>query len=580
MNEQQRRRHVLRGNKCCRAPSRCVSIAVSAEQHPDSADPRRTVSRWRMGSAVYSESDGLNLLRWESFTTPDREQFWAWIVGHGCARERVWLWSAGLAADMMLSGLWLCVTRSDVVVERYVFSDPPTSVSWRIGSARFTAVDTRNYLPRRKWPVGNAEEEAASIDEFARTVTRMTRLLSLGNMATTVGGIAWNAYRHRFMRHKVVIHPCERALNIERAAYYGGDCLALHVGMAPEPACHLDVNGLYPSVMAQHEYPVSLDRVGDGMSVASLAEAILDRGVVASVKVESEEDEFPARRNGHRRSLCGAFWTYLAGPELSAALARGQIVQVGEYATYKTAFIFGEWVEYMTVLRRDAERAEDADVADLAKLVCNALSGKWAQRGSEWEPAPGQAPEVSIGEWWAFDTATRKLERFCAVGGKVSRLCRRGEWRDSFPAISAYITSHGREVMRQLREIAGSRQVFYQDTDSLFCTALGRERLRRAGLIHPTRLGALKEVAGPADLEIFGNKVYNYSGKLTAAGMADGAVLESEGEYRLTVAERARQLLGHAESLQTATSPMVYRVRQSSAGRVVDADGWTWPQRE
>lgn len=593
----QRRRHTVGSCGAVPLPMRFVCATVAPVAYQDRYNARIVHQRWRAGAAVCATWSDDGAIDYDELVTDDREGLLAWIERHGSRRENVWLWTCRTVEWMQLTGFMHSLSRDYCRVLHAVIGDPPTSLRLRLGGRRFVLADTRNFTPGGledlaeycclRMPAlpllgctdadaaGHARSGAWSILHFAVALRSLAERAELGGLSSTLGSCAWRWYRHAFMSRSVEVHCCGEALRMERESYHGGDVIVGHVGPAPRRAYHLDVNSLYPSVMADAPHPTRLDTLYQSAKVGDIADALQERCVIARVEMDDCANAYPMRRDGLRVDSCGRYWTCLAGPELRLALSNGSVARAGQMATYQSGNLFGEWSEYWWSLRLRAIAAGDALVGKIAKAVANALSGRWAMRSPEWVPVGNVLAPVPIGEWWEVDATTGARSFYLAIGRKVLRRSQRGEGAESFPAVASYITSAGRVRMRALRCLAGEREVYYQDTDSLFVSALGLSRLSAAGEVRDGALGRLRLIAGPKTLDIAAPRVYNYGGEQTASGL-DGQTAEDDGSvWRHRVGERGRSVLTHSADMTTHETAQTYRVSGSAGTRLIGPDGWT-----
>jgi hypothetical protein len=129
-------------------------------------------------------------------------------------------------------------------------------------------------------------------------------------------------------------------------------------------------------------------------------------------------------------------------------------------------------------------------------------------------------------QWFEVD-ANGDLVQYRAIGWNVDRMeTLQEEQSDTFPAITAYINSHGRAYLWKLMQIAGDGNVYYVDTDALIVNQLGFDALYAAGKMGMTQIGMLKLEDMPKHLRIHGRQSYEMDGVLTISG-ASGKTLKS-----------------------------------------------------
>jgi len=352
----------------------------------------------------------------------------------------------------------------------------------------------------------------------------------LGPAPTTISQHAMNAYRHRFMPTKIYIHTREAATAIERAAYAGGRCDCLELGVVKRsPIYLLDVNSFYPSVMAHHAYPVKLAWSGQRVSPAGLGRIIEDHSAVATVTLETDRPWYPVRAREGLVFPVGRFDTALATPELDLALRYGHLAAVESAAVYEQADLFTDYVDHFYSVKTEAEKAGDALMRQHAKLMLNTLYGKFGQRTGFWEVC-GPCTPGEIGAWEEYHGDDPTPTKYRKVAGTVQRLVPGGESFDAFPAIAAHATSYGRVRLLELIEAAGWDHVYYFDTDGLFVDGTALKRLRP--FMAPGTLGGLEIRAKGRRLTIWAPKHYELDGERTVKGIRRNAEDLGGGVYR------------------------------------------------
>jgi hypothetical protein len=170
----------------------------------------------------------------------------------------------------------------------------------------------------------------------------------LGCMGKTAASQSFNAFKHRFMEHNIYVHTNEKAINLERKSYYGGRVECWQIGeRANDDYYYIDVNSMYPFVMANFDYPTKLLSYQSYNSIHDIKTAIDDgEGVVVKVKIKTDKPYFPLRRDKKLIFPVGEFWTYLATPEIKFAIENNLIVEVAECSYYKMDSIFKPFVYY------------------------------------------------------------------------------------------------------------------------------------------------------------------------------------------------------------------------------------------
>lgn len=372
----------------------------------------------------------------------------------------------------------------------------------------------------------------------------------LGNFAMTVAGQAFNAYRHRFMGFPIYIHDNLKAIKMEREAYAGGRNECFHIGRVPASEVYgCDVNSMYPSVMREHVYPTRLVAVRSLPRMKEI-EKWLEDGylLVGECYVDTDVPIFHKKLEKLVFPV-GRYWTTLCTPEIIEGLRRGLIKKVRKVAVYEGAPIFREYVEYFYGKRLEAKASGDRVRDLLYKLFLNSLYGKFGQKAEHWEKVddatdPNMMRVEIVYDW---DTGKKCMEK--VVGGGVFRKKHDPEdnesW-NSFPAIAAHVTAYARMRLWTYIETAGLENVYYCDTDSIYCSIEGFRRLERAGLIDDRELGLLKLERVCREFTLYGCKDYEFvdvktgERKVKMKGVSKGAIPiepDDEGHPRYVVVQ-------------------------------------------
>lgn len=493
----------------------------------------------------------------------------------------VWIFAHNLSRVFTVIGGWLRwrqgtlgVKHDEVAWERpgcpidpnsckpglIVDGDPPVIFDlWHKAGGKTTWVDTRNYwhVPQPSFDTAQAEHDY--IREQVTGLIAEHKQRQLGNFGLTAASIGWNAWRHKFMTKPVFIHGDDKTDALERKSYFGGWTACFRTGKIAEPCVQLDVNGLYPFVMATRQLPFQLDRSANERHADTDHISCDPWRCIATVSINSPGLCFP-RRIGERKSQvdCGRFHTVLGGPELHRAISAGVVEQIGEWSSYQLAVMFADYVEYFADVRREAESTHNQAAASLAKAAAVGLYGRFARCTPKWEalsdttalPERWTALSPEAMAAWLQLTSVEAGRRVNVCGNAVNtnmllRLVGR-HWQinrqstrhpDSFVAIASFITSYAREYMQSIVAIAGKDNVFRVATDSIITNRDGFTALQRNGMIHPTALGKLKIEASGNDAEFFGVHCFRLGDKWTRGGLSsdfevlpDGTVREYEVE--------------------------------------------------
>jgi len=495
------------------------------------------------------------------------------------------------------------------------------------GTCKF--VDTMNYYPyalshlgermgcpKTEWP-GFAADDATmfaycrnDVDIIERAMLRTLdcwRESDGGVWQPTAAMLAMTSFRHRLPAGRkgspdptIVYDDKDSWDELERDAYYGGQVTCFYVGavlpadfdrdqitrkvhieeLSPPtgPIYLLDVRSLYPSVMRDHKYPFRRLFTRRSASVGDVKSWLAAYGVIARVKINSTTDEYTLRTDKGQLQAVGRFDTTLCGPELERAIDAGHVVAVGSVQVYCMDYLFRGWVDHWMRVREDADRIGDVMRSEYTKLILNSLSGKFAQCGSHWVERPEITPPADFGHWSEYDHGSSALRQMRAICGYTQeRVGGDPPWY-TFPSISAYVTTHGRERMRWLRQQCPARSVLYQATDSLLCTTDAYYAMEGMGLIRDRELGYLQVKATGEYGEVLGCNHYRIGDSWTRSGAWGKAVRKEDGRFYYQSFEGTASILQQQPDGKVRVCEQeVRKIGEYPKGKV-GPTGWvSWP---
>lgn len=593
-----RRIHLLAGNKSLQQPNNVIFF--DTETHFTLTPDKRQIHYLWFGWACYQrrdEGDSWRYPEWHRFETIDA--FWSWVVAKTRDKTRLYLFSHNGGFDLPVVHAFTELPARGWKLTRAVVDCPPCICTWRQGDRTIRYVDTLNIwrmpldkvgasigIPKLPMPVPAASK--TQWDVYGKRDVEVIRVAllkwweflrreDLGGFAPTLAGQALTAYRHRFMAHIILVDDNEEAAELSRAAYVGGRVECFRIGSYAGDFFYLDVNSMYPSVMATQQFPQRLLGVYGRPTESELATWLEERAVICECELETNSPIYPVIIEGRLCFPVGRFTATLAGPELALAMAHGHLKSASRAAVYLKAPLFELFVRYMYGQRMKAREAGDEIRQWLFKLMLNSLYGKFGQRGRLFEKYAESDPnEVEVWDErdadigldgfpveWDLDDPRRVPENkkppvyhYRKFGGMVQQWQNEGESRDSMPCIAAYVTAYARVVLWRAIVQAGRENCLYCDTDSLVVTREGFERLE--GLIHPDHLGWWKLERELQVVQIYGPKDYVFDGEKKVKGVRHNATWISEDDVVQDHFVGFRGLLREG----SLDSPIVYSVQK------------------
>jgi hypothetical protein len=606
-----RTQHYMRPNHGTHVPRNLIFVDTIPQSIP--VEHQADVSLLRLDFGVadairFAEGEESRWVR-QPFKTP--LAFWSFVNRRIRTKTSTWLIGHGIAKHFTLVDGWrhldsgyysLMPREKDTISQRkdehddlsqpggfLIDGDPPTLMILYAPDHVVHVVDIQNYgvatveelaaaagvklhqkpdihAPYKMWEAYLSKRVLAVRQYFVQLLA-FWETRELGQFRHTAASLALAAYRHKFLRDKILIHTCEPALHAEREALVGGQFTSYFCGRI-EPAAYFDAkakktgnrkrgterqgpvyvfdcNSLYPYVMRNHDFPAELVAPKSQGEFEDLLQWRKQLALIARVEVETVQHPYPLVHDRERYWAVGRFWTVLAGPELDRAIDYGHVRRVGEIYAYTKANLFQSYVDYFHEQRLAYARENKVASARFCKLLLNSLAGKFGQRDTQWDFTRKHDCPKRWGSWHEIHAQTGVVETFRAIAGDVQIQTLGRESMQSAPAIEAYINAYAREYMRTVRRVCPPRSVLYQGCDSLHVLEAGRAALAPYLETYPGELGKFKLEKVAERAEYFGPQDYSLDGVATRAGLSPDAIPDGAGGYRQTEEQRLRSILTH-----------------------------------
>lgn len=569
-----RQSHYLRGNKT----SESVSDAIWVDTETNAIKVGKDEYRHELmqGMAVYrrtARKEEWTKPLWARFTTID--EFWDWVEDRLHGKTRLYLFAHNWAFDAPVLDVFNELPNRGWKLISAVINSPPIILRWRKPPYTIQIVDTLNIwrmplkkvgesvglpklempkegAPQEEWDTYN-ERDVEIIMEACLKWWRFLKSNDLGGFACTVAAQALRTYRHKFMRHKIVIDDNEGACALAREALHGGRCECFFIGKVPTVVHKLDINSQYPAIMANEYLPARIIGHYQDVTFSELTDWVENYCVTARVRIKTDQPVYAVVHNKRLVFPVGEFITVLSTPEIAYALSQGHITAIMDGAVYEREILFKEYVEYFYAYRQDCIAAGNQADADNAKHLLTNLYGKFAQKGMYFTKV-GTTTDRNIRIWLDTNEVTDEEWHMRQYAGIIEQQEQEPESRDSHPAIAAHITAHGRIQIWKLMQGAGHGDYCYCDTDSLWCNEEGAANLTH--LYHPTSLGRLKVEGIHSNVIIHGPKDYYIDGVTKIKGIRKTASCLEPGLYEQ---EKFTTLIGLLRR-GDLTAPIVQRI--------------------
>jgi len=304
-----------------------------------------------------------------------------------------------------------------------------------------------------------------------------------GNLKITIASSSFDIWRRNFLKHVLVKE--EKVLKDPKitdfifSGYYGGRTEVFKRGEFKN-VFYYDINSLYPSVMANFNYPIP-------QSVEKVKNPEIDNintyEGVSDVYVHCRKDITPFLPHKTKDKLIfphGTFRGVYNHNELRKALEIGYyILKINKQIIYKATFKpFKKFVEYFYNQRKEL-KSKESQMEIVFKLILNSLYGKFGQKkiitSEIIDPNKFTNPEQ-------FEDLKKKLKfRDFEVNeeGKILyNETHKYNGINVYPILASYVTSNARILMYKY---INSPEVIYTDTDSCICEKPLFENLKELG---------------------------------------------------------------------------------------------------
>jgi len=534
--------HTLRRNERVTFPTHHIFVDIETKRRKINENVTEEVFYLGWACSWRRRGDGKNdKEKWFFFRK--EKDFWDFVCREIHSKETTILCGHNVRFDLLGLKFTSNLRRRNYKLQNFYDEDPVLILPFKNGTRRIKIVDNQNWfrgkledwgkyvgLEKIEVDFDNCTDEELSA-HCKRDVEILLRLWrwwyklieenELGRWAPTLAGQAFNAYRHRFMKHDIFILADEEVSKIEREAYFGGRCTPFFQGVVEgKEVYHLDVNSMYPFVMKDNYFPAGLVSKRKKCPLWLLKDYLSRYCVIARVKISPTEPVFPQRLKDRIVYPTYTFITTLTTPELKYALRRGWIIEVYDTICYRREKLFTEYIEFFYEMKKRAKEEKDILKYNLAKLFLNSLYGKFGQYSHQFKEVgtcdPNRFESIPL-----YDRKTRTWRRIYFCCGKVWEREKRKEAFNAFPAIAAHVTAYARLHLWKLVKKAGRKNCYYCDTDSVFVNERGLKKLKP--FLSPTKLGFLKEKEKGTDFEVIAAKHYRFKQKWIIKGIKSKA---------------------------------------------------------
>ena len=526
----ERHRHKLKENRTTSFPTTCIFFDVESQLRREG---KLTFHTPYLVCACYVRlrrgKDQRESEEWADFT--DIKDFWEWVVSKTTKRRNTYLFAHNPTYDLVAANGFNLLDQQEFKVSKFYDKGRTFILKYRGQQRSITVLNMGNYYQGSVKSIGESvglekldmDFKKPTLEEALPYCRRDVEIIKkamlkwfsfcteydLGSFGVTAPAQAMNSFRHRFVNHPIFIHADEAICNLERLSFYGGRTEAFYIGRVEDQVIHyLDVNSMYPYCMESQPFPHRLKAHRQSLSVEGLNQIMETYMVCAKLLIRVRDPCIPCRIGRKLIFPVGEFQTFLSTPEIQMIQDHGEILSVDEVSVYEGSYIFKKFVNFFYTERMKAQKAGDETLSTLLKLIMNSLYGKFGQKGGGWEVL-GETDKPGAGFESIYDTEANKWYNIKYINGVSFQETEQVEGYNSFPAISAHVTSYARRLIYEYASKAGWPNCFYTDTDSLFVNDQGLKNLDSE--LSADKLGKIKQEKELTSLVIHGPKDYTFS---------------------------------------------------------------------
>lgn len=536
--------HWIKKNHQNRIPKRWISF--DTEANSETRD-NLEIQTWKMGAAIRWRTDLKTGDHAEHSTFDDPVSFWKWITDYCAVGQRTVCIAHNLGYDSRISDVFQILPNLGFRLEWCNLDSNVSSMTWRSDKGTLVFCDLWTWLPVKLHQVGidvdlpkllmppksadaNAwnqycGRDAEIVYKAMSEILAYVRDEDLGNWQPTGAGMAYAAWRHKFVSHKILVHDDLDILAAERQAMYTGRAEAWRHGeFLGDTWTEVDMRNAYVTIASECDLPTKLKyRTGaiDNGAFDSL------RGVyrcLVYARVCTSVPALPCVSDNRIVWPVGTFEGWWWDTEIVCAQEFGAEVQIKDCICYTKHPILRDWARWILSILDPNNDAVSPVIKTWLKHCGRALIGRLSLRTPTWAPYADN-PFHDTGITWETNADTGESYRLMSVGDTVFRETERKEYKDSLPQVTGYIMALCRHRLFDVMSIVGFDNIAHVDTDSILVNATGLANLRNAQLLEFDRYWHIK--ASYNRLLIYGPRNYR-PGKLRKTAGVPKTAVESE----------------------------------------------------
>ncbi len=539
----------------------------------------------------WDNNNGLNVIESGSFFNP--KLFFNYVQDITKQVSKLVLFAHNLWFDLVISQFYIFAQsdgwKSDIPFQKGItFIDRVKKDKLKIN-----LLNVANFLPYKVellgklvgYPKINIDFNTISFDKLITYCKRDVKIIRkamekyftfirsnrLGNFGVTRSSQSFAAFKHRFMKHKILIHAIGQDMDAEREAYFGGRVECFFKGKVKEKKVYsLDINSMYPFVMSRYTYPIRFSYFIYRPTLVEIKRALAKYNIILKAVINTKTPRYALKTKQRLIFPVGEFITSVCSNGARIALLLNEIDTPLVMYCYQRGKIFDLYVKFFHDLKVKYTQEGNDIFKTMSKDFLNHLYGKFGQRNDE-VINEGESTVIGSQKILHYDVVTGERTTQIDFCGKYKEIrLNAKEAFESFPAISAHVTENARLYLFKLITMAGQKNVYYCDTDSLYVNKTGYNKLR--SMIDPTQLGMLKLEKIIKSMTINGCKDYVIDDAVTIKGIRKTAEKLDENTYVQDIWSSYRETMSKGlKPYYTVKKGVKILTREYKKGKITDS---------
>ncbi len=423
------------------------------------------------------------------------------------------------------------------------------------------------------------QNDVEIVEKIMLGFIRFLREDNKGSLEATAAATSLSVFRTKFNDESIHYHKDIDLLKFEREGYKGGRVECFYIGSKKDHFYLFDVNSMYPHVMANCELPIKPVVNASSMSINEVLAYTDQYYLIAEVilKYKTDIGYYGVHHDSKLLFPVGHFKTVLHNPELVRAIQEGHIAAVKRVVIYEKKKALSRFANYFYNIRLNST---DQVYNTLAKLMNNSLYGRFGMSFYDKEIIDLGLDEsdnsLGVTMIQSIDKNGRKTWKpYYKWYGQLihSNRDENKPKKDTNIALAGSVTAYARMLLLDYILEAGTRNCFYDDTDSLLVNERGAANLEKH--IHKTELGKLKQEMECNSIKINAPKDYQFGSKKRLKGVPSNFTL-SDGQYQFIQFTTLRDYLKNGGSFFGTVDQTKLLTHNYNKGIILE-DGFTAP---